>query len=197
MASHSSTLTWKITWTEKPGRLQSMGSLRVRHDWATSLSLFTFMHWRRQWQPTPCSCLENSRDGEAWWAAVSRVAQSQTWLKWLSSSSSRWLSGKIIHLPMQETQETRRFDLWVRKISWRRKWQLTPVFLPGKSSRQRTLVGYSPRGRKESDLTYYQINDRCGIVMEKNVSRKNKLKPRVKVIPIWDKPSKILYSCHE
>ena len=35
------------------GRLQSMGSLRVRHDWATSLSLFTFMHWRRKWEPTP------------------------------------------------------------------------------------------------------------------------------------------------
>ena len=53
MAPHSSTLAWKIPWTEEPGRLQSMGSLRVGHDWATSLSLFTFLHWRRQWQPTP------------------------------------------------------------------------------------------------------------------------------------------------
>ena len=53
MAPHSSTLAWKIPWTEEPGRLQSMGSLRVGHDWATSLSLFTFMHWRRKWQPTP------------------------------------------------------------------------------------------------------------------------------------------------
>ena len=53
MAPHSSTLAWKILWTEEPGRLQSMGSLRVGHDWATSLSLFTFMYWRRQWQPTP------------------------------------------------------------------------------------------------------------------------------------------------
>ena len=43
----------KIPWMEKPGRLQSMGSLRVGHDWATSLSLSTFMHWRRKWQPTP------------------------------------------------------------------------------------------------------------------------------------------------
>ena len=50
---YSSTLAWKIPWTEEPGRLQSMGSLRVRHDWMTSLSLFTFMHWRRKWQPTP------------------------------------------------------------------------------------------------------------------------------------------------
>ena len=53
MAPHSSTLAWKIPWTEEPGWLQSMGSLRVRHDWETSLSLFTFMHWRRKWQPTP------------------------------------------------------------------------------------------------------------------------------------------------
>ena len=53
MAPHSSTLAWKILWTEEPGRLKSMGSLRVGHDWATSLSLFTFMHWRRKWQPTP------------------------------------------------------------------------------------------------------------------------------------------------
>ena len=53
MAPHSSTLAWKIPWMEEPGRLQSMGSLRVEHDWATSLSLFTFMHWRRKWHPTP------------------------------------------------------------------------------------------------------------------------------------------------
>ena len=53
MAPHSSTLAWKIPWMEEPGRLQSMGSLRVGHDWATSLSLFTFMHWKRKWQPTP------------------------------------------------------------------------------------------------------------------------------------------------
>ena len=53
MATHSSTLAWKIPWTKEPGRLQSMGLLRVRHDWATSLSVFTFMHWRRKWQPTP------------------------------------------------------------------------------------------------------------------------------------------------
>ena len=53
MAPHSSTLAWRIPWTEEPGRLQSTGSLRVGHDWATSLSLFIFLHWRRKWQPTP------------------------------------------------------------------------------------------------------------------------------------------------
>ena len=53
MAPHSSTLAWKIPWTEEPGGPQSIGSLRVGHDRATSLSLFTFTHWRRKWQPTP------------------------------------------------------------------------------------------------------------------------------------------------
>ena len=53
MATHSSTPAWRIPGTVEPGRLQSMGSLRVGHDSTTSLSLFTFMHWRRKWQPTP------------------------------------------------------------------------------------------------------------------------------------------------
>ena len=91
MATHFSTLAWKIPCTEEPGRLQSMGSRRVRHDWATSLSfsLFTFLHWRRKWQPTPVFLPGESRDWGAWWAAVCGVAQSRTRLKWLSSSSSR------------------------------------------------------------------------------------------------------------
>ena len=88
MATHFSVLAWKIPGTGEPGRLQSMGWLRVGHNWATSLSLFTFMHWRRKGQPTPVF-LENPRDGGAWWAAVYGVTQSQTWLKRLSSSSSR------------------------------------------------------------------------------------------------------------
>ena len=124
-----------------------MGLLRVRHDWATSISLFTFIHWRRQCYPTPvllpgkshawrslvgcspwgpwesdmterlyfhfslscvgegngnplqCSCLENPRDGGAWWAAIYGVAQSWTRLKWLSSSSSsRFTSGEALLL---------------------------------------------------------------------------------------------------
>ena len=80
MAPHSSTVAGKIPWMEEPGRLQSMGSLRVRHNWATSLSLSTFMHWRRKWQPTP-------------------------------------------------------------------------VFLPGESHEWRSLVGFGPWGRTESDTT--------------------------------------------
>ena len=74
---------------EEPGRLQSMGSLRVRHDWVTSLSLFTFMHWRREWQPTRVFLPgESQGTGGAWWAAVYGVAQNRTRLKRLSSGSS-------------------------------------------------------------------------------------------------------------
>ena len=87
MAPHSNTLAWKIPWTKEPGSLQSMGLLGVGHDCETSLSRFTFMHWRRKWQPTPVFCLENPRDGGAWWAAVYGVAQSRTPLKQLSGSS--------------------------------------------------------------------------------------------------------------
>ena len=61
MAPHSSTLAWKIPWTEEPGGLQSMRSPRVGHERATSLSLFTFMHWRRKWQPTPVFLPEGSQ----------------------------------------------------------------------------------------------------------------------------------------
>ena len=71
----------------EPGGLQSMGSLRVGHYWATSLSLFTFRIGEGNGNPLRCSCLENPRDGGAWWAAVYGVTQSRTRLKWLSSSN--------------------------------------------------------------------------------------------------------------
>ena len=87
MAPHSSTLAWKIPWMEEPGRLQSMVSLRVGHDWVTSLSLFTFMHREGNGNPFQCSCLENPGDGKSWWAAVYGVAQSWARLKWLSSKT--------------------------------------------------------------------------------------------------------------
>ena len=87
MAPHSSTLAWRVPWTEEPGGLQSMGSWRFGHDWASSLSLFTFMHWGRKWQPTPVFLPGESRGRGSLWAAVYGVSQSQTQLKRLSSSS--------------------------------------------------------------------------------------------------------------
>ena len=224
MAPHSSTLAWKIPWTEEPGRLQSMGSLRVGHDWAISLSLFTFMHWRRKWQLTPvflpgesqgrgslvrcrlwghtesdtterihfhfplscigegngnpfqCSCLENPRDGRAWWAAVYGVTQSQTQLKRLSNSSSSSYNLEKAMAPhsstlawkipwaeepgrLQSMRSLRVRHYWAISLSlftfmhWRRKWQPTPVFLPGESQGWGSLVGCCLWGRTESDTT--------------------------------------------
>ena len=86
MASHSSTRAWKIPWMEEPVRLQSIGSLRVGPDRATSLSLSCIGEGNGN--PLQCSCLENPRDRGAWWAAVYGIAQSRTRLKRLSSSSS-------------------------------------------------------------------------------------------------------------
>ena len=91
MWCYSSTLAWKIPWMQEPGRLQSMGSLRVGHDWATSLSRIGGGNGN----PLQCSCLENPRDGGAWWAAVYGVPQSWTPLKRLSSSSKSKGSGLI------------------------------------------------------------------------------------------------------
>ena len=88
MAPHSSTFAWKIPWTEDPGGLQSMGSLRVgtteRPHFHFSLSCIG----EGNGNPLQCSCLENPRDGGAWWAAVYGITQSQRRLKRLSSSSS-------------------------------------------------------------------------------------------------------------
>ena len=107
MAPHSSTLAWKIPWMEEPGRLQSMGLLRVRHDCVTFIhSLTQKFKFRSSVQfsrsvvsdslrphefkdttktggegngnPLQYSCLENPMDGKAWWAAVLGVTKSQT-----------------------------------------------------------------------------------------------------------------------
>ena len=95
MAPHSSTLAWKIPWTEEPGGLQSMGSLRSdTTEWLHfpfSLSCIG----EGNGNPLQCSCLENPRDGGAWWAAVYGVTQSRTRLKQLSSSCSSRVGSEI------------------------------------------------------------------------------------------------------
>ena len=171
MTPHSSTLAWKILWTEEPGKLQSMGLLRVGNDWAISLSLFTFMHWRRKWQPTPVSCLKNPRNGGAWWAAVYGVAQSRTRLKQLSSSSGE---GNGNPLQCSCLENPRNGGAWWAAVygaaesRTRLKWlstsqqhwpgggnanSNTTIFLPGESHVQRSLAGSSPLGCKELDMT--------------------------------------------
>ena len=99
--------------------------------------------------PLQCSCLENPRDGGAWCIAVYGVAQSRTRLKRLSSSSSRsnGSMGKESACSSGDTGDA----VWFldKENPWRRKWQLTPVFLPDKSQGQRSLAGYNPWGSKE------------------------------------------------
>ena len=141
---------------EEPGRLQSMGLLRnmieqLHFDFSLSCI------GEGNGNPLQCSCLENPRDGGAWRAAVYGVAQSRTRLKRLSSSSSNmwWLRWYSICLPRGRPG----FNPWVGKISWRRKWQPTPVFLPREFHGERSLVGYSPWGFKEVDteLTHIRL----------------------------------------
>ena len=95
MAPHSSTLAWKIPWMEEPGRLQSMGSLRVRHTERLHFHFSLSCIGEGNGNPLQCSSLENPRDGGAWWAAVYGVAQSRTQLTRFSSSSSNALKTKL------------------------------------------------------------------------------------------------------
>ena len=116
MAPHSSTLAWKILWSEEPGRLQSMELLRVGHDWATSLSCTG----EGNGNPLHCSCLENPRERGAWWAAIYGVAQSRTWLKWLSSSSMTKLEwSRSWFLWMSKESGFLRCKLLLVKMQWR------------------------------------------------------------------------------
>ena len=188
IATHSSVLTWRIPWAEEPGRLQSMGSQRVGHNWVTNTFTFivlphfgvilknldlwnnTFLSnsicqpiiyllhvsfcfiWFSDFMvykhiktclnelrfpsilsgegngtPRQYSCLENPMDAGAWWAAV------HGWLRvghdWATSLSLFTFT------------------------HWRRKWQPTPVFLPGESQGRGSLVGCRLWGRTESDTT--------------------------------------------
>ena len=127
MAPHSSTLAWKIPWMEAPGGLQSMGLLRVGHDWANSLSLFTFRHWRRKWQPT----------------LVFLPGESQG--RWSLEGCRLWgCTGSDTTEATSQQQPC---------VYWRRQWHPTPVLLPGKSHGWRSLEGCSPWGRWGLDMT--------------------------------------------
>ena len=105
MAPHSSTLAWKIPWTEDPGRLQSMGSRRVGHDFTFTFHFSLSCIGEGNGNPLQCSCLENPRDGGAWWN-----------LKRLSSSSSSSSDSNGKESACQCRRH--RFDPW--KIPWRR-----------------------------------------------------------------------------
>ena len=113
--------------------------------------------WRRQWQPTPVSCLKNPMDGGAQWAAVHGVEKSRTQL---SDFTFTFHFGRGTYgFPVLRWERIclqcrrPRFDPWVGKIPWRREWQPTPVFLPGESQGRRSLVGCRLWGRTEPGTT--------------------------------------------
>ena len=111
MAPHSSTLAWKIPWMEEPGRLQSMGSLGVGHTERLHFHFSLSRIGEGNGNPLQCSCLENPKDWGAWWAAVSGVAQSQTRLKRLSSSSRESESEEEIKTKAEGEQREIKRDL--------------------------------------------------------------------------------------
>ena len=127
MATYSSILAWRIPWTEEPGRLLALGLKSVGHNEGTNT--FTF------------NILTATKEGLATWHNHTKLLYllniAFLGLPW-------WLSGK------ESTCQCRRsgFDLWVKKIPWRREWQPTSVFLPGKPHGQRGLGGYHPCGHK-------------------------------------------------
>ena len=138
MATYSSILAWRISRTEEPGRLQSMGSQRVKPDWVTNALTFTLWWvWRELNE-------RGNQDGGCMGVSFMIIHQT-THLFGLPCGCG----GK------EPTCQCRRcgFNPWLRNIPRRRKWQPTPVFLPEKSHGQKSLVGYSPQGHKESNMT--------------------------------------------
>ena len=152
MATHSSTLAWKVPGMEEPGRLQSMGSQRVRHDWAASLSLFTLMHWRRKWQPTPvflpgesqgwgslegCLSMGSHRVGHDWSDLVAAAATDKSWASQVAL---------VVKNPPANAGDIRKAGSITGsgRSPGGRVQQPTLIFLPRESHGQRSLVQYSP-----------------------------------------------------
>ena len=121
MALHSSTLAWKIPWMEEPGRLQSMGSLELHTTEWLHFHFSLSYTGEGNGNPLQCSCLENPRDGEAWWTALygsHRVGHDWSDLAAAAAATSLSL---------------------LTFMHWRRKWQPTPAFLPGESQGRGSL----------------------------------------------------------
>ena len=173
MATHSSILAWKVPWTEEPSRLQSMGLQRVRHDWASSLSLSHSLGILQarilEWVACPFSRGSSQpRD----WTQVSHVAGG-FFTSWATAGGfftnwaireaprvGRWVLHQLIHVvlvvknpPVNAWYKRCGFYPWVGKIPWNRKRHHTSVVLPGKFNGQRRLAGYSPWDSKQLDMS--------------------------------------------
>ena len=140
MATHSSTLAWQMPWTEEPGRLPSVGSHRVGHGWSDFTFTFPF-HALEKEMATHSIVLAWRIPGTGEPGGLPSMGSHRVGHDWSDLAAAAAQCGRP------------GFNPWVRKILWRRKWQPTPVLLPGKSHGWRSLVGYSPWGRKELDMT--------------------------------------------
>ena len=124
MATHSSTLAWKIPWTEEPCRLQSMGSQRVGHDWATSL--FTFMHWKRKWQPTPVFLPWESQGGRSLVGCTIELDKAQDRV---IHPKPRITKSKLNYASMLNSLRKGRTKLTTQHMSTQHKWPDLPPIL--------------------------------------------------------------------
>ena len=158
MAPHSSTLAWKIPWTEEPGGLQSIGLLRVRHrhDWATLLSLFTFMHWRRKWQPTPMF-LPGESQGRGKPGGLPSMGSHRVGHDWSDLAAAAYINEGFPGGSSGKESACNVGDPSSIPGSGRSPRNLGVIGYPlqysclGNPHGQRSLVGCSPWGHKESD----------------------------------------------
>ena len=143
MAAHSSILAWKIPWTTEPGRLPSMGSQRVGHDWVTEHNI------------SSAQCCRIISLFKSTYYSISLVQEkSLLSLHWLWKQSTFWsMAFKAFTLsfftypgyrPHRIFRSVFEAAIHFYTFIWRMKWQPTPVFLPGESCGQRSLVGCCP-----------------------------------------------------
>ena len=164
VATHSSTLAWKIPWTEEPGRLQSMGSLRVRHDWSDLAAAAWDLIWsgrrfhlgkRGTWEDSIVSLFpyfniywrqKEVQILESYNHSKDSIKFHLYWIGFPGGSDHKESScnaGDPGSIP----------GLVQSLLPWRREWQPTPIFLPGKFHGQRSLAGYNSWGCQESDMS--------------------------------------------
>ena len=174
MATHSTVLTWRISGTGEPGRLQSMRLLGVRHEWVTSLSLFTFMHWRRKWQPTPvflpgesqgqgslvgCRVRHNWSDiaaAAAAAAAAADVLRDCSRCQQSTCPCGSWMMDAIC-LGFQLSQMVKNTpamqETWVQYLDWEDPLEKRKHTHSSILAWRIPWTVYSPWGHKESDMT--------------------------------------------
>ena len=169
MAPHSSTLAWKIPWMEEPSRLQSMGSLRVGHNWATSLSIFTFMHWRRKWQPTPVfspgeSQGQGSLVGCRLWGrteleTTEETAAAAAALKGRKSATPHWVPA-YMNVSMSSKKNTNLRSSPGSQGIWERGVISSRTMVPGKGLRRGRIPLLPGRLRQRAQVWFHHISCR-------------------------------------